>query len=193
MLTVAEYVAKASTKDPPRSGFVLGIRMCVLAMKLLEIDDPSQYHQKLIVVVETDRCLPDVVEFVLGCRLGNRTLKWKDWGKMAAGFLDLTSGRAVRVAAREPVGKEALGDLSGPLRDATLREAYTALPDRRLFEWQSIRMSFPAEDLPGYHSARVPCQRCGEAISFGRELRVEGKTLCRACAGGAYWLPAPPA
>ena len=90
MLSVAEYIAKASAKGPPRPGIILGIRMSVLAMRLLEIDDPSAYHRKLIVVVETDRCLPDVIELVIGCRLGNRTLKFRDWGKMA-GKLSWTS------------------------------------------------------------------------------------------------------
>jgi formylmethanofuran dehydrogenase subunit E len=192
MLTVAEYVAKASTESPPRSGFILGIRMCVLAMKLLEIDDPSRYHRKLTVIVETDRCLPDVVQFVLGCRLGNRTLKFKDWGKSAASFRDLTRERAVRVASREFTQNETLGDLGGPFREKTLAESYTALPDRQLFEWQSVIVKLPLEDIPGYHGRRVLCERCGEGIGFRRETHVDGLTLCWACAGQAYWMTRAP-
>src|SRR5271157_736253 len=107
MLSVPEYIAKASYKGPLMPGIILGIRMSVLALKLLEIDDPAAYHRKLIVVAETDRCLPDVIELVVGCRLGNRTLKFRDWGIMAASFLDLTRNRAVRVAARDFVEPEA--------------------------------------------------------------------------------------
>lgn len=189
MLTVAEYVAKASTEKPPRSGFILGIRMCVLAMKLLEIDDPSQYHRKLVVIVETDRCLPDVVQFVLNCRLGNRALKFKDWGKMAASFLDLTRERAVRVASRELARNETPEDVQGPFREKTLAEAYLAMPDRQLFEWQPVIVKLAPEDVPGYHGRRVLCQRCREGIGFSREVEVGGLTLCRACAGEAYWVP----
>ncbi len=69
MLSLAEYVAKASSKGVPRPGVILAIRMSILAMKLLEIDDPAAFHRKLIVVAETDRCLPDILELVLGCRL----------------------------------------------------------------------------------------------------------------------------
>lgn len=192
MLTVAEYVAEASTKGPPRPGIILAIRMCVLGLKLLKIDDPSAYHKKLITIVETDRCLPDAVHLVTGCRLANRTLKLKDWGKMAASFLDLTSGRAFRVAAREHVQPETVRDFEGLPRDKALSQAYTAFTDRKLFEWKRILVKLSPEDVPGYHAKRVLCERCGEGIGFSREVQVDGLTLCRACADEAYWLPDVP-
>jgi formylmethanofuran dehydrogenase subunit E len=189
MLSVAEYVAKASAKGPPMPGIILGIRMSVLAMKLLEIDDPSNYHRKLIVVVETDRCLPDVIELVMACRLGNRTLKFRDWGKMAASFLDLTHNRAVRVAALESVEAEALRTFRDLPRDEALRKAYQEFVDDKILQWHSVVVNFSPQDLPGYHAKRVLCERCGEGIGFQREVRVDGRTLCRACAGESYWLP----
>lgn len=189
MLSVAQFIAKASDKGPPRPGIILGIRMSVLAMKLLEIDDPSRYHRKLIVVVETDRCLPDVIELVTGCRLGNRTLKFRDWGKMAASFLDLTRNRAFRVAAQEFIQTEALRCFKELPPDEALTEAYTAFVDEKLFKWQPAIVKFSPEDLPGYDAKRVLCQRCGEGIGFHREVHRDGLTLCRACAGEAYWLP----
>jgi len=189
MLSVADYIAKASHKGPPMPGIILGIRMSILALKLLEIDDPSNYHRKLIVVVETDRCLPDVIELVLGCRLGNRTLKFRDWGKMAASFLDLTRNRAVRVAALESVEAEALRTFEDLPRDAALRKAYEDFVDDKILQWHSVVVNFSPEDLPGYRAKRVLCERCGEGIGFHRDVHVDGRTLCRACAGEAYWLP----
>jgi formylmethanofuran dehydrogenase subunit E len=189
MLTVSEYIGKASIKGPPMPGIILGIRMSVLALKLLEIDDPTAYHRKLIVVVETDRCLPDVIELVVGCRLGNRTLKFRDWGKMAASFLDLTRSRAFRVAARESIEAEALQCFPQLTRDQALSEAYKVFGDEKLFQWQPALVKFSPEDLPGYRAPRVICQRCGEGIGFRREVHRDGLTLCRACAGEAYWLP----
>lgn len=183
MLTLAEYIAKASTKGPPRSGFILGIRMCILGMKLLGIEDPSQYHRKLVVIVETDRCLPDVVELVLHCRLGNRTLKFKDCGKMAASFLDLTQGRAFRVAARELAESNNHPNFDGSLREATHANAYTIFSDRKLFAWQPALITLALQDVPGYHAPRIMCDGCGEGISFHREIRVGLRLLCRACAG----------
>ena len=189
MLSVAEYVAKAFAEGPPRPGIILGIRMSVLAMKLLEVDDPVKYHRKLIVVVETDRCLPDVVELVIGCRLGNRTLKFRDWGKMAASFLDLTHNRAIRIAAWESVEPEALQSFRGLPRDGALSKAYVDFADEKLFKWQQAVLKFSPEDLPGYRAKRVLCEQCGEGIGFRREVRKDGHTLCRACAGDSYWLP----
>ncbi len=189
MLSVSEYIAKASEKGPPMPGIILGIRMSVLALKLLGIDDPSKYHRKLIVVVETDRCLPDVIELVVGCRLGNRTLKFRDWGKMAASFLDLTRNRAVRVAALESVEAEALRTFKDLPRDEALRKAYQDFADDKILQWQSVELKFSPEDLPGYRAKRVLCTQCGEGIGFNREVYKDGRTLCRACAGEAYWLP----
>lgn len=189
MLSVADYVAKASVEGPPQPGIILGIRMSVLALKLLEIDDPSQYHRKLIVVVETDRCLPDVIELVVGCRLGNRTLKFRDWGKMAATFLDLTRNRAFRVAAQESVEAEALQSFNRFSREQALAEAYRTFTDGKLFKWKPVIVNFHPENLPGYRTKRVICQKCGEGIGFHREILKDGLTLCRACAGEAYWLP----
>lgn len=191
MLSVAEYVAKAAIEGPPQPGIILGIRMSVLAMKLLEIDEPSRYHRKLIVVVETDRCLPDVIELVTGCRLGNRTLKFRDWGKMAASFLDLTRNRAFRVAAQEFIEPEALRSFKAHSREEALTQAYTAFANEKLFKWRPAVVKFQPEDLPGYRAKRVLCEKCGEGIGFRREVRRDGLTLCRACAGEAYWLPLP--
>lgn len=190
MLSVPEYIAKFSEHGPPAPGIILDIRICVLAMKLLEIDDPEKLRRKLIVVVETDRCLPDVVEEMLGCRLANRTLKLRDWGKMAASFLDLTRDRAIRVAARELNEAEDLSCFPGLERDDALRQAYKVFSDERLMQWQPIVINFGPQDLPGYRAKRVLCAQCGEGISFNRYLERDGLTLCRACAGEGYWRSA---
>ena len=189
MLSLDEYAARASTKGPPRPGVILAIRMSILAMKLLEIDDPLAYHRKLIVVAETDRCLPDILELVLGCRLGNRTLKFRDWGKMAASFLDLTRDRAFRIAALESTEPEAVQRFPHLSRDGALTEAYRLFPDDRLFRWKAVSLNFPPQDIPGHPANRVRCQQCGEGVAFRREVRKDGLILCRACAGEAYWQP----
>jgi formylmethanofuran dehydrogenase subunit E len=161
----------------------------MLAMELLEIDDPFKYKRKIIAVSETDRCLPDVIELVVGCRLGNRTLKFRDWGKMSASFLDLTRNRAFRVAARESVEAEAVKHFKNLERDQALNEAYKTFDIDRLAHWHPVVLSFLPEDLPGYHAPRVICSQCGEGISLRREVRRNHQILCRACAGEAYWQP----
>jgi len=54
-----------------------------------------------MVFVEMDRCATDAVQSVTGCSLGHRTMKFMDYGKMAATFIHLGTGRAVRIIARE--------------------------------------------------------------------------------------------
>ena len=84
------------------AGQVLGIRLAMLGLQKLGIDDPQGKDRKrLVTFVEIDRCATDAVAVVTGCRLGKRALKFRDWGKMAATFVDVNSGKAVRIAAKE--------------------------------------------------------------------------------------------
>src|SRR5271157_2853152 len=84
------------------AGQILGVRMALLGLERLGIADPRGADRKRIVTfVEIDRCATDAIGLVTGCRLGKRALKFRDWGKMAATFVDLESGRGVRIIALE--------------------------------------------------------------------------------------------
>src|SRR5271169_2237827 len=84
------------------AGQVLGVRLAMLGLQKLGIDDPhGKDRKRLITFVEIDRCATDAVGVVTGCRLGKRALKFRDWGKVAATFVDLSTDRAVRICARE--------------------------------------------------------------------------------------------
>src|SRR5262245_47117645 len=84
------------------AGQILGVRMAMLGLEQLGIDDPlGKDRKRLVTFVEIDRCATDAIGVVTGCRLGKRALKFRDWGKMAATFCDVRDGRAVRVVARE--------------------------------------------------------------------------------------------
>ncbi|HVX65109.1 MAG TPA: formylmethanofuran dehydrogenase subunit E family protein, partial [Bryobacteraceae bacterium] len=103
MKTFDEYVAAAERiHGHICAGQILGLRMAVYGLQLLGLDDPEGAHRKrLVTFVEIDRCATDAVTVVTGCRLGKRALKFRDFGKVAATFCDIESGRAVRVVARE--------------------------------------------------------------------------------------------
>src|SRR5436309_8629259 len=103
MKTLREYLQDATVAHGHLcAGQVLGVRMAMLGLKKLGLDDPQGKDRKRIVTfVEIDRCATDAMMVVTGCRLGKRALKFRDWGKIAASFVDLGSGKAVRVAARE--------------------------------------------------------------------------------------------
>lgn len=175
------------------AGQVLGIRMAVHGLTLLGLDDPLGVHRKrLVTFVEIDRCATDAIGVVTGCRLGKRALKFLDYGKMAATFCDLETGKSVRISALES-SKERAAELFPHMEKPALQqlEAYRVLPPEELFSVQWVEVRLLPQDLPGFKGPRVFCSACGERINFGREVVSEGRTLCRACAGGAYYDPLP--
>jgi formylmethanofuran dehydrogenase subunit E len=161
--------------------------MAILGCDRLGIAQPRS-TKHLIVFVETDRCGTDAVQTVTGCTLGKRTLKFVDYGKLAATFVDTETGRAVRVAAKES-SREAALHFAPEERDhhqGQLR-AYKALPEDELFTVEDVQVILPEADLPGRPRNRVTCQRCGEGVSGGREVSRDGRIVCRPCAAGAYY------
>jgi formylmethanofuran dehydrogenase subunit E len=171
------------------AGQVLGVRMAMLGCRAISIDDPHGADRKsLIVYVEIDRCAADAIHTVTGCRLGKRTLKYHDYGKLAATFLNTRSGEAVRVVALDSARDQA--DRSFPeIENKYERQlfAYKALSDEELFKTERVMVSLPAQDQPGRPVSRVSCEGCNEGINDHREVVRDGRTLCRACAGEAYY------
>lgn len=169
-------------------GQALGVRMAMRACRELGIEEPGQDKKRLIVYVEIDRCAADAIAAVTGCRLGKRTLKHVDYGKMAATFVDTQTGQAVRVLALEESRQKARRYATpGMSKYEAQREAYKTLPDRQLFAVQKVEVDLRPEDQPGPSISRVLCDRCGEGINDRREVRANGQVLCRACANGTYY------
>jgi len=190
MKTLSEYLDLAAQAHGHLcAGQVLGVRLAMLGLRELGIDDPAAERKRLVTYVEIDRCVTDAVALVAHCRLGKRALKFRDWGKVAATFVDLKTGRAVRIAARESSKQTAREMFPGLDKEAGQQKAYAALSDDVLFDKQWVKVEVPREDLPGYKSPRVVCDRCGEGINFKREVVVHGRTLCRSCAGETYYQP----
>jgi formylmethanofuran dehydrogenase subunit E len=174
------------------AGQVLGVRLAMLGLKHLGIDDPQGRDRKrLVTFAEIDRCATDAVAVVTGCRLGKRALKFRDWGKMAATFVDVSTGKAIRVAARE--SSKALARQMHPEIESKNRQqmaAYREMSDDDLFATQWVKVDLPPEEFPGYKGERIVCEVCGEGINFRREVRRDGKVLCRSCAGENYYTSA---
>jgi formylmethanofuran dehydrogenase subunit E len=171
------------------AGQVLGVRLAMLGLAMLGIEDPQKKDRKrLVTFVEIDRCATDAVAVVTGCRLGKRALKFRDWGKVAATFVDVSTGKAVRVAAKESskaLARQMHPELEGKNQQQML--AYREISDDDLFTTQWVKVELPPEEFPGYKGERVVCEVCGEGINFRREVRCEGKVLCRGCAGETYY------
>lgn len=193
MESLDELLAKAEAAHGHLcAGQVLGVRMALLGLERLGIADPRGADRKrLLTFVEIDRCATDAIALVTGCRLGKRALKFRDWGKMAATFVDLPSGRAIRIIAGED--SRELAEKAYPLLAKSAREmlCYRMLPAQELFREQWVRVVVDAADLPGYKPERVACARCGEGVNFGRYAVLDGQRVCLSCAHPEqrYWEP----
>jgi len=173
------------------AGQVLGVRLAMLGLRQLGIDDPQGKDRKrLVTFVEIDRCMTDAIAVVTGCRLGKRALKFRDWGKVAATFVDTQTGTAIRIAAKES-SKSLARELHPQIADKNQQQmlAYREISDDELFTLQWVKVELPAEEFPGYKGGRIVCEQCEEGINFRREVRRDGKILCRACAGESYYKP----
>lgn len=171
------------------AGQVIGVRMSMLALSLLDIDDPrGADRKKLYVIVEIDRCATDAIQSVTGCSLGKRSMKWLDHGIMAATFVNLQSNRAVRVTALEEA-RELAKKYCAEITEKYARqlEAYKIMPEHELFRVESVSVTIPPEDLPGRPLRRVQCEICADWVQDGRDEISEGRVLCRNCAHGRYY------
>jgi len=172
-------------------GQVLGIRMSLLGLREIGIDDPKGKDRKnIIVFVEIDRCATDAVQSATGCSLGHRTMKFMDYGKMAVTFLNLKTGYAVRVIAKEESkqkAKEYFSDIEN--KYAAQIEGYKIMPDAELFDVMEVKVIVKPEDMPGRPLSRVRCETCREHIQDAREVSRGGKIFCKSCADAGYYEP----
>ncbi len=165
------------------AGIILGTRMAILGLRAVGINDPKGADRKnLIVYVETDRCASDAILAVTGCHPGKRSMKILDHGKMAATFVNLQTGKAVRVFAKNRDGNNAT--TREEIEKSPHTEEYARMPSKDLFELQEVRIDVKPEDLPGKPLLIVTCEGCGERVMDMREERKDGRVLCRSCASG---------
>lgn len=170
-------------------GQILGVRMSMLGLRLIGIDEPKGKDRKaLIVFVEMDRCATDAVQSVTGCSLGHRTMKFMDYGKMAATFVNLKTGKAVRVIAKEEARDKARKMFPHIENKYHAQlEAYKIMSDDELFDVMDVKVEIRPEDMPGRPLRRVKCDECGEYVQDMREVYKDGKVLCKSCNSGRYY------
>jgi len=195
MLSLDDYLREAEQAHGHLcAGQVLGVRLAMLGLEKLGIEDPrGKDRKRLVTFVEIDRCATDAIAVVTGCRLGKRALKFRDWGKMAATFVDLgikdvSTGKAIRIAAKES-SKALARSMHSEIESKNQQQmlAYREMAEDDLFTKQWVKVELPAEEFPGYKGERIVCAECGEGINFRREVVRDGRVLCKACAGEGYY------
>jgi formylmethanofuran dehydrogenase subunit E len=163
-------------------GQVLGVRMVLAGCRELGIERPRSAGKRLVVFVEIDRCATDAIQALTGVSIGKRTLKHLDYGKMAATFVDVEAGRAIRVVAREEARARA-GEWAPGVADARQAQiaAYRVMPEGELLGITPVVIG------PGWldrRRVRVICEACGEGVNYEREVVAGGRVHCRPCATG---------
>ncbi|OGQ86772.1 MAG: formylmethanofuran dehydrogenase [Deltaproteobacteria bacterium RIFOXYD12_FULL_56_24] len=170
------------------AGQVIGVRMSIIGLREIDIDDPKAQRKEFYVLVEIDRCATDAIQSVTGCSLGKRSLKWLDYGIMAATFVNLKTGKAVRITALEEsreTSKKYCPEIGDKYKQQL--EAYRIMPEKELFKIQAVKIIVPEEDMPGRPIRRVQCARCGDWVQDCREIIENGKPFCKPCALGRYY------
>ncbi len=76
---------------------VLGARIGLAGAEALGMDVPRD-DKDMLVIVETDGCFVSGVSITTGCAVEHRTMRVEDYGKIAATFVDVNSGQAIRTA-----------------------------------------------------------------------------------------------
>jgi formylmethanofuran dehydrogenase subunit E len=174
-------------------GQVVGVRMAMLGCRLIGLDEPSRLPQikKIVVYVEIDRCAADAIAYVTGVKLGRRSLKFVDHGIMAATFVNLETGKAVRIVSTE--SSRDLADQYAPEIDDPKKqqlEGYKMMPDDVLFTVEEVIVDVPVHDMPGPTKFKAQCEACGQVVRDKKEVMLGGRVLCKPCAYGAYYRPA---
>lgn len=169
---------------------VLGVRMGLAAGSWLELTLP-QTDKRLLTVVETDGCVIDGLAMATGCRVGRRTMRVLDFGKVAATFVDTATGRAVRIAPHPRAREQAkIYAPEARSRWEAYLLGYQRMPAEALLHFQPVALTISLEKLLSKEGYRVQCERCGEEVFNEREVIQNGQILCQACAGESYYLAA---
>jgi formylmethanofuran dehydrogenase subunit E len=166
---------------------VLGVRMGLYAGELLGLALP-QADKRLYTIMETDGCAADGVAVAVNCWVGRRTMRIEDYGKVAATFVDTQTGVALRIVPRPSVR----GDARAYAPQASNKwEAqlvgYQLMPYAELFDMREVVLHVPIEQIISRPGRKALCAACGEEIMNEREVKRDGVTLCRACAGESYF------
>lgn len=172
---------------------VLGVRMGLPAGELLEMDMPQPHKSKrLFTIVETDGCTADGVAVAVNCRVGRRTLRVEDYGKVAATFVDTQNGQAVRIVPRRYARQLARSFAPGARNKwEAMLFGYQRMPALELFLVQPVSLTIQLEKIISHPRKKATCSLCGEEINNEREVWQAGEILCRPCTGQSYYRVQP--
>ena len=168
-------------------GLAFGIRAGEWAMS----EFGCAADEEVVVVVETDMCAVDAIQFLLGCTFGKGNFVFLDYGKIAFSFFRRSDGKNARLVARHdllldfreqenafaPDDAEGRGQLRRQKIERVLQSDFDAV-----FSVGPAQIAMPekAEIHKSY-----PCDACGEWTMATRiqcdPKLTGGRNLCIPC------------
>jgi formylmethanofuran dehydrogenase subunit E len=139
-------------------------------------------------VCETEKCLPDAIQLLTPCTIGNGWLKVRNLGRFALALYDKDTGKGIR-AVLNPEEIEKWPEIKNWYYKLKTKEEsdLTLLLDSirqggfTLIDLQEIQV-LPALLVKKKRGKRVVCPRCQEAYP------ANGEGLCLACQGQSPYL-----
>ncbi|MEJ2748635.1 MAG: FmdE family protein [Anaerolineae bacterium] len=166
---------------------VLGARIGLAGAAALGLEIPRR-DKRLLAIVETDGCFTSGLEAATGCSVRHRTLRVADYGKIAATFVDVKTGTAVRVAPQLDIREKALAYAPEEKKHYFAQlVGYQRMPEQALLTIQLVQLTTPIEEIVSRAGVRVNCAICGEEIMNEREIWRGNEPLCRACSQPVYY------
>ncbi|MFO8110153.1 MAG: FmdE family protein [Thermoplasmata archaeon] len=184
-------------------GLALGVNASVTAFSELGLEHSGL--EDVLVVVETNNCFSDGVQYVTGCSFGNNSLIFRDLGKTAATFVK-RGNKGLRLLTKSDAREEWAGRFSeyGELFSKVVKERKGTEEDRaRMMEMAQdiskfvvnieseklFEMKTADVELPDYAPINdsYTCDNCGESVMSTRTVERDGRTYCLLCGGGEYF------
>jgi formylmethanofuran dehydrogenase subunit E len=167
---------------------VLGVRMGQAGLAVLGLDSPITKPTGLV-IIESDGCFADGIEVATGATIGHRTLRVNDFGKVAATFVDVKTGQAIRLFPALDVREHSIAYAPDKKRSYFAQlHGYQVMPTHEMFRFQEVNLTPSLAVLLSKPGVRVNCDQCGEEIINERQVVIAGATLCQTCAGAGYYI-----
>jgi formylmethanofuran dehydrogenase subunit E len=173
-------------------GLAIGIRAAEWALQEMG----RAPDEEIVVVVETDMCGVDAIQYLTGCTFGKGNLIHKDYGKNAFSFYRREDGKAARIVARSDI----YGDSVATMRKLHRKMVVEGLTQEEEKVWHETRaavakhiMESNLTDLFDFKTAVEPvpqmarliapmvCESCGETVMETRTRHFGGQLLCIPC------------
>lgn len=164
-------------------GQVLGIHLAEKGMEAIGTTE----IKKMIVYVENDRCIADAIQILTGTRIGRRSMKLVNYGKMAATFINTETGESYRIWVSGKIN-EMIGKISSDRQEKERQyQILLEAPSEDVVSIQKVVVNISKEEMPGKPLRTVTCVKCNEKVMDSKDVSSDDGPLCLACAGKPYY------